>query len=147
MTLVQRNFVLTAQPRTQLFFDKQSSNSAIVLEHSAQSLNGFDNSDYFLVGKDGRKRSYSHTLTPFIDHIIKPLTTEFPTPKGELGFKDGRFHSFRHFFVSECFDAGIPECDIKDWVGHSESKIVALYCHIRSESAKAKMSLGNFGAV
>ena len=105
------------------------------------------NSDYFLVGKDGRKRSYSHTLTPFIDHIIKPLTTEFPPPKGELGFKDGRFHSFRHFFVSECFDAGIPECDIKDWVGHSESKIVALYRHIRCESAKAKMSLGNFGAM
>jgi len=105
------------------------------------------NSDNFLVGKDGRKRSYSHTLTPFIDHIIQPLAKEFPTPKGELGFKDGRFHSFRHFFVSECFDAGIPECDIKDWVGHSESKIVALYRHIRCESAKAKMSLGNFGAM
>lgn len=103
-------------------------------------------SDYFLAGQDGRKRSYSHSLDPFKDHVIKPLMKEFPTPKGELGFKDGRFHSFRHFFVSECFDAGIPECDIKDWVGHSDSKIVALYRHIRSETAKANMRLGNFGA-
>ena len=103
-------------------------------------------SDYFLTGKDGRKRSYSHTLDPFKDHVITPLSAKFPTPKGELGFKDGRFHSFRHFFVSECFAAGIPECDIKDWVGHSSSKIIELYRHIRSETAKANMRLGKFGA-
>ena len=103
-------------------------------------------SDYFLPGKDGRKRSYSHTLDPFKDHVINPLLKEFPTPEGKLGFKDGRFHTFRHFFVSECFDAGIPECDIKDWVGHSESKIIALYRHIKSETAKANMRLGKFGA-
>ena len=103
-------------------------------------------SDYFLPGKDGRKRSYSHTLTPFTKHVINSLSEEFPTPKGELGFKHGRFHSFRHFFVSECFAAGIPECDIKDWVGHSNSKIIALYRHIRSETAKANMRLGDFGA-
>ena len=46
-----------------------------------------------------------------------------------------------------CFDAGIPESDIKDWVGHSDSKIVKLYRHIRSETAKVNMGLGKFGAV
>ena len=103
-------------------------------------------SDYFLVGKDGRKRSYSHSLTYFTDLVITPLSKEFPTPENELGFKDGRFHSFRHFFVSECFAAGIPEHDIRDWVGHSSAKIIELYRHIRSETAKANMRLGNFGA-
>lgn len=104
------------------------------------------NSNYFIPGKDGRKRNYNHTREAFVKQIIEPLAKEFPTPEGELGFKDGRFHSFRHFFVSECFDAGVPECDIKNWVGHSESKIIALYRHIRSQTAKANMRLGKFGA-
>ena len=103
-------------------------------------------SDYFLVGKNGRKRSYSHTREQFERVVIKQLSEEFPTPGGELGFSNGRFHSFRHFFVSECFAASIPECDIKDWVGHSSSKIIELYRHIRSETAKANMRLGKFGA-
>ena len=103
-------------------------------------------SGYFLNGDHGRKLNYNHALDMFVKKIIKPLQKEFPTPKGELGFKNGRYHSFRHFFISECFDAGIPESDIKDWVGHSDSKVVKLYRHIRSESAKANMSLGKFGA-
>ncbi|MDB2686159.1 site-specific integrase [Mariniblastus sp.] len=103
-------------------------------------------SGYVLTGDQGRKLNYNHALDMLVKKLIQPLEQEFPTPTGELGFKDGRFHSFRHFFVSECFDAGIPESDIKDWVGHSDSKVVNLYKHIRSESAKANMSLGKFGS-
>ncbi len=100
---------------------------------------------HVLTGDRGGKLNYNHCLDAFKNKVIKPLTKKFPTSDGELGFKDGRFHSFRHFFVSECFEAGIPECHIKDWVGHSDSKIVELYRHIRSESAKANMQLGKFG--
>lgn len=103
-------------------------------------------SDYFLPGKNGQKRPQNHTRDQFVKYVIQPLSKEFRTPEGELGFEHGRFHSFRHFFVSECFAAAIPECDIKDWVGHSDSKIVSLYRHIRSETAKANMRLGKFGA-
>ena len=71
-------------------------------------------SGYFLTGDQGRKLSYDHALDMFVNKIIKPLQEEFPAPENELGFKDGRYHSFRHFFVSECFDAGIPESDIKN---------------------------------
>ncbi len=42
-------------------------------------------SDYFSVGKEGRKRSDSHTRDQFVKHIIEPLMSEFPTPKGALG--------------------------------------------------------------
>ena len=82
----------------------------------------------------------------FIDKVIEPLSSEFPSSDEEVGFSDGRFHSFRHFFVSEAFAAGVPECDIRDWVGHSDSKIVELYRHLRSETAKANVQLINFGA-
>ena len=77
--------------------------------------------------------------------IIEPLAGEFPSPKKELGFKNGRFHSFRHFFVSESFAAGVPESDIRLWVGHSDSKVVALYRHIRDEIAKENIRKIDFG--
>jgi integrase len=98
-----------------------------------------------LNGDRGRHLNYNHIREAFIKQIIEPLINEFPTPKDELGFKDGRFHSFRHFFVSECFAAGVPESDIRLWVGHSDSKVVALYRHIRDEIAKANIRKIDFG--
>ena len=55
------------------------------------------------------------------------------------------FHSFRHFFVSESFASGIPESNIRLWVGHSDSKVIALYRHIRDEIAKQNIRKIDFG--
>lgn len=76
--------------------------------------------------------------------VIGSLKEEFPTPPGEIGFKHGCLHSFRHFFVSECFRQGATESQIMEWVGHKDSKIVALYRHRRPEDGLKQMSQLSF---
>jgi hypothetical protein len=47
---------------------------------------------------------------------------------------------FRNYFVSECFRHGVPEAQIMDWVGHRDSKVVALYRHASREDGRRMMS-------
>jgi len=75
----------------------------------------------------------------FIRHVIEPLKEDFPTPPGEIGFEDGRLHSFRHFFCSQCFLGGASEGEIREWLGHADSKMVEHYRHLRSEDSQRKM--------
>jgi integrase len=67
------------------------------------------------------------------------IVRHVPSPAGELGFKDATFHSFRHFFVSACFLAGMDESDIRDWVGRRDSKIIEAYRHLRPEESRPRM--------
>jgi integrase len=71
-----------------------------------------------------------------IDSVLEPLSSEFPTPDGEVGFKDGRLHSFRHYFVSTCILNGVPERTIMRWLGHSDSKMVDHYCHLFDDESR-----------
>jgi integrase len=83
-----------------------------------------------------------------IRSVIKPLSDSFPTPDGEVGFKHGRLHSFRHFFVSQAFLGGVSEGEIRDWVGHRDTKIIERYRHLRHSDSQRKMSQIDFlGAV
>lgn len=81
-----------------------------------------------------------NVLEQFIKHVIEPLQTKFPTPQGEIGFEHGRLHSFRHYFCSQCFLGGASEGEIKEWLGHADSKMVEHYRHLRGEDAQRKMS-------
>lgn len=71
--------------------------------------------------------------------VIEPLKKNFPTPPGEIGFEHGRVHSFRHYFCSQAFLNGAAEADIKEWLGHRDSKMVAHYRHLRSEDSQQKI--------
>jgi len=103
-------------------------------------------SGYVVTSPTGMRLHVDNARQTFIKKVIEPLSAEFPSEDDEVGFKDGRFHTFRHFFVSQCFAAGIPETDIRDWVGHSDSKIVELYRHKRAGTAAANMKLAVFGS-
>jgi len=48
-------------------------------------------------------------------------------------------HRFRHFFVSECADHGVPMATVMDWVGHDEMKMVMHYYSLRDTSAREAM--------
>lgn len=80
----------------------------------------------------------------FVRDVIAPLKVKFVTPKGEIGFEHARLHSFRHFFVSQAFLGGASEGEIREWVGHRDSRIVERYRHLRNAEARRKMDQIDF---
>ena len=70
--------------------------------------------------------------------------TNFPTPEGEIGFADGRLHSFRHYFCSYCANAGTPERVVMAWLGQQSSRMVQHYYHLHDEEAQRQMKRLNF---
>jgi integrase len=44
-----------------------------------------------------------------VREVLEPLAEQFPAEPGGKGFRDGRLHSFRHFFCSWCANEGVPE--------------------------------------
>ncbi len=79
-------------------------------------------------GPKGGKLKPDTVRNIFVRDVIGPLKSEFPTPKGEVGFTDGRLHSFRHYFVSQAFLQGATESEIKQWVGHRDSRRSTATC-------------------
>jgi integrase len=87
----------------------------------------------------GRQLLARNVLATFIDEVIEPLKGKFPTPERETGFEHGRIHSFRHFFCSQSFLGGASEGEVRDWLGHADSKITNHYRHLRSDDAVRRM--------
>ncbi len=44
-----------------------------------------------------------------IRDVLTPLTPCFSSESGEVGFADGRLHSFRHYFCSNCANRKVAE--------------------------------------
>lgn len=82
--------------------------------------------------------------TTFIEHVLKLLKARFPTPAGEIGFEHGRIHSFRHYFCSEAFHGGASEAEVRDWLGHRDSKMVSHYRHLRDEDGQRRLAQIDF---
>jgi integrase len=82
-----------------------------------------------------------------IRDIINPLAAQFPSPPGEPGFKDGRLHSFRHYFCSSCANAGVPEQMLMDWLGHRDSAMVKRYYHASRDEALRQMNRLQFSTL
>ncbi len=85
-----------------------------------------------------------NVLAAFIQDVITPLKNQFPIPQGETGVEHGRLHSFRHFFVSQAFLGGASEGEIREWVGHADSKMVEHYRHLGRKDALWRMGRINF---
>lgn len=83
----------------------------------------------------------------FIAEVLEPLANRFPTPEGEVGFTDGRLHSFRHYFCSRCADEGVREQVLMSWLGHSNSEMIRLYYHLSDEESQAQMKNVDFTGV
>lgn len=76
-------------------------------------------------------------------HLIEPLMDRFPSAVDEQGFKDGRFHSFRHFFCSSCSNARVPERMVMEWLGHHSSEMVRHYYHLNDRESRRQMEQVN----
>lgn len=75
----------------------------------------------------------------FRREVIAPLRDRFRTTQGDIGFEHARFHSFRHFFVSQCTEHGCSEGEIMTWTGHRDTELVAHYRHLRQEESRRKI--------
>jgi integrase len=75
-----------------------------------------------------------------IREVLDPLAARFPTSREEVGFADGRLHSFRHFFCSLCANRGVPQRVVMRWLGHKESRMVEHYYHLHDDEARRQMS-------
>ncbi len=83
-------------------------------------------------------------LLVFKKKVRAALINRFPTAVGEIGYADGTLHSFRHYFVSQAFLGGAFEGEIREWVGHRDSRIVERYRHLQNDDAQRKMSQLHF---
>jgi integrase len=113
------------------------------LRELLEKLNRTPDGYVFHAPRGGRLHS-RNVLEMFISNVIEPLKEQFPTPAGEIGFEHGRLHSFRHFFCSQSFLGGASEGEIKEWLGHADSKMVEHYRHLRNEDAQRKMEKIDF---
>ena len=74
-----------------------------------------------------------------IRDVLTPLAGRFSTPEGEVGFADGRLHSFRHFFCSLCANRGVSQRVVMRWLGHKDSRMVEHYYHLHDDEARRQM--------
>lgn len=71
--------------------------------------------------------------------VLTPLEEKFHSEPDEIGFKDGRLHSFRHYFCSVCANSGVPEQVLMKWLGHKNSKMVRRYYHLHDQESQRQM--------
>lgn len=72
--------------------------------------------------------------------VLAPLAVRFPHPAGEPGFRDGRLHSFRHYFCSTCASARVAERVIMAWLGHADSAMVSRYYYLLDAESQRQMA-------
>ena len=83
---------------------------------------------------------------------VRQLTIDFQRIAKSLKLPIGRadeglvLHSFRHFFETECVNAGVPQLMIDRWMGHTGGKSMAsVYYAIRDKESQAFISRLPFG--
>jgi integrase len=94
---------------------------------------------YVFHGPRGGRLKPDTVRRTLVREVLTPLATQFPSPEGEVGFIDGRLHSFRHFFCSLCANRGVPQQVVMRWLGHTSSDMVQLYYHLHDEEARRQM--------
>jgi integrase len=95
-------------------------------------------------GPKGGKLKPDTVRIALVRDVLGPLGELFPSPDGEVGFQDGRLHSFRHYFCSTCANSGVPEQVVMKWLGHRDSRMVQHYYHLHNEVAQRQMERLNF---
>ncbi|MFN0017386.1 MAG: tyrosine-type recombinase/integrase [Pirellulaceae bacterium] len=94
---------------------------------------------YVLHGSRGGRLKPDTVRSILVREVIKPLQARFPSAEDEQGFKDGRLHSFRHYFASLCAHRGVPERVVMDWLGHKDSTMVRHYYHLHDAESRQQM--------
>lgn len=97
-------------------------------------------SDRVFTGAAGAALRPDTVRSTLIKKVLAPLDAKFPSGDEEIGFKDGRLHSFRHYFCSTCANSGVPEQVLMNWLGHRSSTMVRHYYHLHDAEAQRQMA-------
>lgn len=95
---------------------------------------------YVFHGPRGGRLKPDTVRRAFVAEVVEPLADRFPSRLEEQGFKDGRMHSFRHYFCSVCATSGVPEQIVMSWLGHADSEMVRHYFHLHDSASQAAMN-------
>ncbi len=111
-----------------------------------QLLDGMERAGDGLIfhGPKGGRLKPDTVRQALIRDVLTPLSERFPTPPEQVGFADGRLHSFRHYFCSTCADGGATEQAVMEWLGHRDSAMVRHYYHLHDEEARRQMQRLDF---
>jgi integrase len=121
---------------------KSGRSRTIPIHHDlAAVLSTLDRRDAFVFhGPRGGRLKPDTVRQVLIREVIGPLSPKFPALPGEKGFRDGRLHSFRHFFTSQCaLDPDISEFTTMQWLGHADSAMVRHYFHLNNTESQRRM--------
>jgi integrase len=110
-----------------------------VLEALPQSADGL-----VFHGPRGGRLKPDTVRRVLIRDVIALLAEQFATAVGGIGFKDGRLHSFRHYFCSTCANSNVPQQVVMRWLGHADSAMVEHYYHLHDDEAQRQMMRLNF---
>lgn len=97
-------------------------------------------------GAHGGRITADDVRNALINRVIEPLKKQFPTPAGWQGFEHGRLHSFRHYFVSQAANEGIPVKTLQTWIGHRDSEMIDIYFHLSDKESRRQMNSLSFAA-
>lgn len=100
---------------------------------------------YVFHGPKGGRLKPDTVRRVLIRDVLKPLEKRFKNNDGDAGFRDGRLHSFRHYFCTLCVDINVPMNVVMAWLGHSDSRMVRHYYHLRdAESRRHSQAMDKF---
>ncbi len=94
---------------------------------------------FIFYGPRGGRLKADTVRRALVRDVLAPLAARFPSPDGGKGFRDGRLHSFRHYFCSTCANSRVPEQMLMDWVGHADSEMVRNYYHLHDQESRRQM--------
>lgn len=106
-----------------------------------QVLNGIRRIDEWVFhGPRGGRLKQKTACQVLVREVLEPLAHRFPARHPDAkSFVDGRLHSFRHFFCSECANGGIAERVAMEWMGHADSAMVRHYYHLKDDESRRQI--------
>ncbi len=95
---------------------------------------------YVFHGPRGGRLKPDYVRTVLVDKVIERLADRFPCADGSVGFRNGRLHSFRHYFCSHCANNNVPIMAVMVWLGHKDSEMARHYYHLHDVESRRQMA-------
>jgi integrase len=83
------------------------------------------------------------------DDLLRPyrLWKRLQDAKKATGIKNGKIHSFRHFFVSQAANSGVSPFKLMTIVGHKALDIILTYYHVDPDELLNAVHQIDFGVL